>query len=249
MQVSGATVFVTGTNRGIGRAMVPALVAAGAATVYAATRRPDAIADLVAAGGGRVLPIALDVTVPAECEAAAAAAPDVSLLINNAGVNFNTPAIARPDTANAQTEMAVNYFGTLNVIRAFAPVLKANGGGAIVNMISILGLVNFPALGTYSASKAALQSLTQAVRGELFSQGTHVMGVYPGAVDTDMTAGLEMPKLTPDEVVTAIMDGLDRGAEDLIFGDMASGVADGLAADSKAVERNFAEMARQMMEG
>jgi short-subunit dehydrogenase len=167
-------------------------------------------------------------------------AKDVTLLINNAGVNFNTPLMAIESMDNARREMEVNYFGTLAMCRAFQPILKANGGGAIVTMLSILSYVNLPLMGSLCASKAALLSLTQALRAELKAQGTHVMGVAPGAVDTDMTAGVNVPKIQPSYVAAAIVDGLRRRADEIYPGDMAAGVFYGLSGDPKAVEREFA---------
>ncbi|HEU4826404.1 MAG TPA: SDR family NAD(P)-dependent oxidoreductase, partial [Dongiaceae bacterium] len=171
---------------------------------------------------------------------AARAAKDVTLLVNNAGINFNTPLMAIESTDNARREMEVNYFGTLAMCRAFQPILKANGGGAIVNMLSILSHMNLPLMGSLCASKAALLSLTQAVRAELKAQGTHVMGVLPGAVDTDMTAGVNVPKIQPTYVAAAIVDGLRRRADEVYPGDMAAGVFYGLSGDPKGVEREFA---------
>ncbi len=240
MNIQDSIAFVTGTNRGIGRAYVEGLLARGAAKIYAAARDTAAIADLVAAGGGRVVPVALDITDAAAVAEAAAQAADTALLVNNAGFNNNTPLLGIGDLAPARREMETNYFGTLAMCRAFAPVLKASGGGAIVNMLSILSRVNLPMMGSLCASKAAGLSLTQGVRAELAAQGTAVIGVMPGAVDTDMTAGVDIPKMQPAEVVSAALDALEAGIEDVYPGDMATGVAQGLAADPKAVEKEFA---------
>jgi short-subunit dehydrogenase len=195
---------------------------------------------LVAEAPDKLQAIELDVTNKEQIAAAARMAKDVTLLVNNAGVNFNTPLMAIDSTDNARREMEVNYFGTLAMCRAFQPILKANGGGAIVNMLSILSHVNLPLMGSLCASKAALLSLTQALRAELKAQGTHVMGVLPGAVDTDMTAGVNVPKIQPSYVAAAIVDGLNRHAEDIYPGDMAAGVFYGLSGDPKAVEHEFA---------
>ena len=240
MNIEGSVALVSGTSRGIGRAYVEGLLARGAAKIYAAARDPSAIADLVEAGGGRVVPVALDITDPAAVNAAAAQASDVTLLVNNAGFNNNTPLLGAGDLAPARQEMNTNYFGTLAMCRAFAPVLKANGGGAIVNMLSILARVNLPLMGSLCASKAAALSLTQGARAELAGQGTLVIGVMPGAVETDMTAGIDIPKMQPPAVVSAALDAVEAGIEDVYPGDMATGVAQGLAADPKAVEKEFA---------
>jgi NAD(P)-dependent dehydrogenase (short-subunit alcohol dehydrogenase family) len=232
MNVSGSVVLVTGANRGIGQALVAALQAAKAAKIYAASR------DGAAAAPGTVA-LKLDVTKQAEVAAAAQAAGDVTLLINNAGVNFNTPLVKIAALDNARTEMEVNYFGTAAMCRAFAPVLAKNGGGAIVNMLSILARVNLPLMGSLCASKAAALSLTQAVRAELAKQGTRVIGVLPGAVRTRMTEGVDVPKIEPQEVAAAILAAIAGDDEEIYPGEMAAGVKAGLAADPKGVEKQF----------
>ena len=240
MKVEGAVALVTGANGGIGSAICPALIAAGAAKVYACARDPQTLQAMVEAGNGRVVPLLLDVTSDADVAAAAQAAQDVTLLVNNAGYNSNSRLLAEPGLASAEREMAVNYFGTLRMVRAFAPVLKANGGGAIVNMLSILARVNLPIMATLCASKAAALSLTQAARAELARDGIAVIGVMPGAVETRMTAHLSIPKIKPADVAAAVIAAVEAGTEDVYPGDMAQGVAAGLAADPKAVEREFA---------
>jgi len=238
--LAGAVVLVTGTSRGIGPETVRALLAAGAAKVYCAARDPQATTALVAESEALV-PLKLDVTDAAEIAAAAAQCPDVTLLVNNAGVNFNKLLFSGPDADHARVEMETNYFGTLAMCRAFAPVLAANGGGAIVNMLSILAHMNLPEMGSLCASKAAELSLTQALRAELSAQGTHVMAVLPGAVDTDMARDFDGDKLAPAAVAAALVDGLRRGLDEVYPGEMAAGVAAGLATDPKAVEREFAQ--------
>lgn len=238
--VEGAVAFVTGCNRGIGPQTVRALLKGGAKKIYVGSRKLDGVKALVAEAPDKLIPVAIDVTKPEQVAAAAKLATDVTLLVNNAGVNFNTPLFAIENSDNARREMEVNYFGTLGMCRAFQPVLKANGGGGIVNMLSILSLVNLPLMGSLCASKAAGWSLTQALRAELKAQGTHVMGVLPGAVDTDMTAGVNVPKTQPTVIAAAIVHGLKSRADEIYPGDMAAGVAYGLGADPKGVEREFA---------
>ncbi len=238
--VEGAVAFVTGCNRGIGPETVRALLKGGAKKIYVGARRLDGLKSLVAEAPDKLVPVEIDVTKPEQVAAAAKLAKDVTLLLNNAGVNFNTPLFAIESSDNARREMEVNYFGTLGMCRVFQPILKANGGGAIVNMLSILSLVNLPLMGSLCASKAALWSLTQALRAELKTQGTHVMGVLPGAVDTDMTAGVNVPKVQPQVIAAAIVHGLKGRADEIFPGDMAAGVAYGLGADAKSVEREFA---------
>jgi 2-dehydro-3-deoxyglucarate aldolase/4-hydroxy-2-oxoheptanedioate aldolase len=239
--VRGAVALVTGTSRGIGPCLVRALLEGGARRIYCGARDPAETARLVAGASDRLIPLKLDVTSDADVEAIAARAVDVTLLVNNAGVNFNRAFSSADAMANARTEMETNYFGPLRLCRALAPVLRRNGGGTIVNMLSILAHMNLPMMGSLCASKAAALSLTQALRAELASQGTRVVGVLPGAVDTDMTRGLTIPKLAPQEVAASVIDGLRRGLEEIYPGDMAAGVAFGLTLDPKEVERQFAQ--------
>lgn len=240
MKIAGSVALVTGSNRGIGRCYVKTLLAMGAKKVYAAARDIKGVEDLVKANPGKVEAVKLDVTNEAEVKVAAAKCRDVSLLVNNAGANGSSGALAAGSLDAAHREMTVNYFGVLYVTRAFGPVLKANGGGAIVNMLSVVSRVNIPALGTYCASKAAAWSLTQAARAELAKQGTLVVGIFPGAVDTDMAKGIDMPKLDPNDVASIALKAVESGTEDVNVGDMAQGVAAGLLADPKKVEKEFA---------
>ena len=235
MQIEGAVAFVTGANRGIGAAFIEALKAKGAAKIYAAARDPASLEGIEG-----IEAIGLDITDHQAVAAAAARCGDVTLLINNAGVNFNTPVLGAPDLGNARAEMETNYFGTLAMCRAFAPVLKANGGGSIVNILSVLARVSLPLMGSLCASKAAALSMTQSIRAELAAQGTGVFAIMPGAVDTRMTANFPPPKMAPADVVAAALAAVEAGTEDIYPGDMASGVAQGLAADPKAVEKEFA---------
>ncbi|MGZ6126361.1 MAG: SDR family oxidoreductase [Myxococcales bacterium] len=237
MELNGAVALVTGANRGIGAAIVEALVRAGASRVYAAARNPAGLPT----AGGRVVAIALDVTNPEQASQTAAACSDVQVLVNNAGIALGQPVLSAPDTAAAEREMRVNYLGTLNVSRAFVPVLQRNGGGAIVNIVSILGRVSLPRVASYSASKAALYSLTQGMRGELATRGTLVIGVMPGFVDTDMTKNVSAPKLSPHAVAESIMQALRQGIEDVYPGEAAE-IAAALQRDPKGVERQFAKL-------
>jgi NAD(P)-dependent dehydrogenase (short-subunit alcohol dehydrogenase family) len=236
MKVEGCVALVTGTSRGIGRAYVETLAALGARKIYATTRDGTT----TAAPDPRVIVLPLDITNHDAIAAIAKRCSDVTLLINNAGVNFNTGLVAPADIAAARAEMETNYFGTLAMCRAFAPVLKANGGGAIVNMLSITARVNLPLMGSLAASKAAALSLTQGVRAELAQQGTKVLAIMPGAVDTDMTRDFPPPKMAPIDVVHAALAALEQDLEEAYPGDMAMGVHKGLASDPKAVERQFA---------
>ncbi len=242
MKIKDSIAFVTGANRGIGRAIVDALLNAGAKKIYATARDVAALAERTAAEDGRVVPVQLDVTRPEMIDAAVKRAGDVTLLINNAGVAMYAGFIAAGDIKAARAEMEVNYFGPLNMIRAFAPVLAANGGGGVVNLASIASYVNFPALGSYSASKAAVHSLTQAVRAELAAQATQVTGVYPGPVDTDMAKDFPMDKTPPSEVAAAILAAVEAGEEDVYPDAVAVELHAGLLSDPKAVEKQAGEM-------
>ena len=241
-RIKGNVALVSGANRGIGRAIVEELLAAGAAKVYAGARNPATLQDLVAEGDGRVVAIELDVTKSELVERAADQFDDVLLLFNNAGIAAYQGFIATDDDASGRSEMETNYFGTLAMVRAFAPILAANGGGSIINVSSIAGFVNFPVLGSYSASKAAVHSLTQGVRAELSAQGTFVAGVYPGPVDTDLAAPFPMDKTSPNAVARAILTGLESGVEDIFPDPVSAEMHSGILQDPKAVERQAGEM-------
>lgn len=243
--IKGTTALVTGANRGIGEAIVDALVAAGAAKVYAAARNTADLAPLTARHGGRVVSLQVDVTNAAQIAAAIAAAPDVKLLVNNAGFAGHAGGIFTDPkwiTAGRQ-EMDVNFFGTFAFTQAFAPVLAKNGGGAIANIASVASLVNFALLASYSASKAAVHSLTQATRMMLKGQGTQVFGVYPGPIDTRMAEGIPFDKTSPADAAKAIIAGIEAGAEEIFPDPMSQGMGTGYFANPKEMERQIAAMA------
>lgn len=241
--LSNTVALVTGANRGIGAAFVDGLVSRGAAKVYATARRLDSLAPLVERHGDRIEPLVLDVTDPAQVRAAAHRAGDVRILVNNAGVagTAGVPATHLDSAAFERNEFEVNVFGLLSVTRAFIPVLQSNGGGAIVNLGSVASFVNFPLFQTYSASKAAVHSLTQALRVAL--PGTLVVGVYPGAIETDMAADVPLQKSPPAEVVRATLDALEAGEEDVLPDAMAQQLGAGFFADPKGLERQVQQMA------
>ena len=240
MEIRGSIALVTGANRGIGRAFVEALQMGDSTRIYAAARNVSSLADLAAGDPQRIVPVPLDITDLDQVGDAAERCGDVNLLINNAGILVFTGVIAADNLDAARTEMEVNYFGTLAMCRAFAPILASNGGGVVVNMLTIGSVVNFPMIASYCASKAAAHSMTHAVRAELSAQGTHVVGVYPGPVDTDMSAGVDMPKSTPLEIAEAALDAVTKGLEDVYPGDMAASVRDGMVSDPKKLEKEFA---------
>src|SRR5260221_482577 len=191
MQLDGSVALVTGAKRGMGNTTARALLAAGAAKVYVADTDEITAAELAALDATRAVLLHLDITKHDHVSAAARRYNDVQIVINNAGVNRGASLLRAEALDHARAEMEVNYFGTLAMCRAFAPVLKKNGGGAIVNMLSVLARMPYAMLGSYAASKAALASLTYSVRAELAGQGTRVIGVFPGPVDTRMTPGGE----------------------------------------------------------
>ncbi|MGF1610207.1 MAG: SDR family oxidoreductase [Kiloniellales bacterium] len=241
MKVRGSVAVVTGANRGIGKAFVEALAAAGADRLYAGARDPESLSELKSRLDGIVVSIALDVTKPDQVQAAAKLASDATLLINNAGVAQFVGLVGASGLEAARQEMETNYFGVLAMIRAFAPILKANGGGAIATVSSIAGHVNFPALGSYSASKAAVHSLIQGVRGELRAQRTLVVGVYPGPVETDMARDIEAEKVPPAQIATATLEAIEQGLEDVFPDPVSQQLHAGLLSDPKTVERQAAE--------
>ena len=212
-EVRGQTALVTGANRGIGRAIVESLLEHGAAKVYAAVRNTASAAPLAAAHGERVAPLEFDLTNPATIAAAAKRASDVSLVVNNAGVLRTEGPLSAGALDALAFELDTNVYGLLRVAQAFAPVLKANGGGALVQLNSVASLRAFPPFSTYCASKAAAYSLTQSLRVVLAEQGTLVVSVHPGPIKTDMghEAGLddiaEPPSLVGEAVVAALAAG------------------------------------------
>jgi NAD(P)-dependent dehydrogenase (short-subunit alcohol dehydrogenase family) len=240
MQVLGVSALVTGANGGLGKYFVEGLRVQGAAKIYAGARKLDALAELVATDPQRIIPIQLEITDEESVRQAALKCQDVNLLINNAGVGLNQGLIAAPDLSSARAEMEVNYFGTLIMCRAFAPILKQNGGGAIVNMVSMVARVNLPFNGSYGASKAAVLSLTQAVRAELAAQKTLVVAVLPGAIDIGMGKSFPDPKVAPEEVVHDALQAVVDGMEEVYPGEQAKQLNEQLMQDPKAVEKLIA---------
>ena len=245
-RIEGAVALVTGASRGIGRALTEALLARGVKKVYATARDPEALRDL---RNERLVSLQLDVTDADQIRAAGEAASDVELVFSNAGVAFPS-GIAEPTVLDqARREMEVNYFGPLQLIRRLAPTLARNGGGAVVTIGSAAGLTNIAFLPTYSASKAALHSLTQAARILLGAQGTLVFGVYAGPVDTDMSRGLAFPKTSPRDVAFAILDGIEAGQEDIFPDPFAVDFGRQFGSSPKASERRIAAMTAAMLSG
>lgn len=213
MQIANAVVLVTGANRGIGLAFARAALARGARRVYAAARDPDTI-EL-----DGVVPVRLDVTQPEQVQRVARECGDVTLLINNAGIAATGGFLADADLASSRRHLETNFFGPLRMTQAFAPVLAANGGGAVLNVLSIVSWINRPLLGVYGASKSAAWALTNGLRQELHGQGTQVTGLHMGFVDTDLTRGIDAPKATPDAIVRLAYDGLEAGLAEVLADD------------------------------
>lgn len=227
VDISGAVVLVTGANRGIGAEFVEQLKKRGAAKVYAAARD----ASTIDAPG--VHPLELDVTDAHQIEAAATAAGDVQVLINNAGISTGTSLVAG-DEAAIRREMDTNFYGPMLMTRAFAPILRSNGGGAILNVISALSWFALPDAGAYAASKAAAWALTDSTRLELTAQGTHVVAVHMGLVDTDMAQGVAAPKIAPSDLANAGLDAIESGAQEVLADDWAQFIKSGLTLDPES---------------
>ncbi len=227
MDIAGSVALVTGANRGLGREFAAQLLSRGAAKVYATARNPTSITV------PDVEVLALDLLDQDSIDATAAAAADVTLLINNAGVSTYQNLI-HGDMAEIRREMETNFFGTLAVTRAFADTLVRNGGGGIVNVLSALSWFSWNGATSYSAAKAAEWSLTAGTRVELAEHGTQVLGVHLGAADTDMMAGYEGPLLPPADVVSAALDALAAGDSEVLVDDWSRTVKAGLAQDPAA---------------
>ncbi|WP_417222696.1 SDR family oxidoreductase [Achromobacter spanius] len=225
MNLKNAVVLITGANRGLGLAFARVALARGARKVYAAARDPSTI----------TLPgveaIKLDVSNPADVAAAAAHAKDVTLVINNAGIAAMGGFLDADAIESAQRHLDVNLFGSLRVAQAFAPVLAANGGGALLNVLSIASWINGQPLGLYAMSKSAAWAMTNGLRHDLRAQGTQVLGLHMGFVDTDLTKGIDALKSTPDSIVNQAFDGLEAGAEEVLADERTRQVKQGLSAN------------------
>jgi NAD(P)-dependent dehydrogenase (short-subunit alcohol dehydrogenase family) len=244
MKLKDQVVLVTGANRGLGRALVDAALKAGARRVYAAAREPEQLRELAAREPARVVPLALDITSAASLAAAAEQAPDVGVLFNNAGVLSSYNLLTSNADAISQ-DFATNCFGTLAATKAFLPALRragASGGAAVVNVLSLVSLSNMPALGAYSASKAAAFSITQALRYDLTKLGISVHGVFAGAIDTDMVKDMPITKTSPADVASAVIAGLEQGTEDIFPDPMSQGAFATWRRDPKELERQLASM-------
>jgi len=224
MNITGSVALVTGANRGIGRHFVTELLERGAAKVYATARHPEQ----VNIPGAHIL--ALDITDPVSVTAAAAASADVTLLVNNAGI-LTGANLVTGNLDQIRLEMETHFFGTLSVVRAYAPILAVNGGGAIVNVLSALSWFSYVGSNAYAAAKAAEWNMTNGVRLELANQGTLVTGVHLGAADTDIMAGYQGDMIDPGDVARAALDGVSSGAIEVLVDDWSKMIKATLAND------------------
>ncbi|GAB3657163.1 SDR family oxidoreductase [Glycomyces tarimensis] len=232
MKINGATALVTGANRGLGRAFAQHLLDRGADKVYAAARRPETI-DLPG-----VEPIQLDITDPEQVRRAAERAGDVTLLVNNAGINTFQD-LVEGDLDKTRSELETHLFGSLRMVRAFAPVLGVNGGGAIVNVLSASSWFGLKGVNSYHVAKAAQWAMTNGVRLELAGQGTLVTGLHLGMADTDMVAGFDGPKLAPEQVARAAFDGVENEEWEVLADDWSRHIKSSLSSDPRPFYENM----------
>lgn len=225
MKIQNAVALVTGANRGLGLAFTQALLTAGAHKVYAAARDPASVQQ---AG---VVPVRLDVTNAAEVAAAAAELGDVTLVINNAGIIRGSGFLGETGVAAVRAELETNFFGPVHVSRAFAPILGRNGGGAIVNVLSALSWVAFPSSSTYSASKAAAWAFSNGLRNELRGQGTQVLALHVGYMDTDMVREVAAPKSKPEDVARQTLEALEAGKSEILADEVSRRIKQNLSAE------------------
>ncbi|HZG18451.1 MAG TPA: SDR family oxidoreductase [Herbaspirillum sp.] len=223
MKLENAVVLVTGANRGLGLEFAKQALERGARRVYAGARD---IASVKLAG---VEPIELDVTKSEQVKAAVERIGDLSVLINNAGIARVGGLLHAGAQEQLQDHLNTNLFGMLNLSQAFAPVLARQGGGALVNVLSVISMVNSPMLAAYGVSKAAAWSLTNGLRQELREQGTQVMGVHAGFIDTDLTRGFDAPKSRPEDVVRQTLDALEAGALEVFVDEVSRQVHQALS--------------------
>ena len=221
MEIRGSRVLVTGANRGLGRHLTAELVSRGA-HVYAAARKPEAI------DTPEAIPLALDITDSGSVALAASKATDITVLINNAGSSTGSDLLSS-SMDNIRLEMETHYFGTLSVVRAFAPIIVANGGGSVLNILSVLSWITAPSVGAYAAAKSAEWSMTNAIRTQLAPHGVRVAGLHVGYMDTDMTASLKAPKTDPARVAKLAVDGIEDDLSEIVVDERSRQVQAALA--------------------
>ena len=243
MRIEGSTALVTGANRGLGRVYARALLERGAAVVYGGARDASAVTE------PGVTPIELDITDARRVAEVSQRCGDVDLLVNNAGVMKASTFIGPPDLEAARLEMETNYFGTLNMCRAFAPLLALNGGGAVVNMLSVASFYTNPLTASYGASKAAALSLTNGLRIELDVQGTLVVAVHASFIDTDMSAGIDAPKVSPEEVARQALDAVEAGEIEVLADERSRFVKASLSRDHELIYPSVTEFWTSLVGG
>src|SRR5438874_1979061 len=241
MEIEGKRILITGANRGLGRALALACAEAGAGEVVACARRPEELESLVNSADARakLTPVRLDVT-SEEDVSAVAASGRVDVLVNNAGVAVYG-GVLKAGMEEIRREVEINYIGLLRVVRAFAPAMVEHGDGLIVNVASVMGKVSAPALGSYCATKAALLSLSQSLRGDLAGTGVRVIAVLPATIDTDMSRGFGGEKMTAEQAAREIVEAIRSEKTEAPIGDGARGVLAGLSADPVGTEKAFAQ--------
>jgi NAD(P)-dependent dehydrogenase (short-subunit alcohol dehydrogenase family) len=228
MNIENSVVLVTGANRGLGKELVRALVARGARKIYAAARDPGTV-DLAVSPS--IIPLRLDVTSADDLAALATAAPDVALVINNAGISRGSSLLGDRAIAAAHDELATNVFGPLAVTRALAPALARHPESVVVNVLSVLSWLTLPAVATYSLSKSAAWSMTNGLRAELAPQNTHVIAVHVGFMDTEMAASVTQPKIAPSEVARLVLDGIESNAREVLADGISRSVKSALSSE------------------
>jgi NAD(P)-dependent dehydrogenase (short-subunit alcohol dehydrogenase family) len=241
VKIQNATALVTGANRGIGYAFVNALLQAGVRKVYATARDVNSLKAVTDLDANRVIPLQLDVTDQNLVNALATTAPDVTLLINNAGILAFGSILDVPTEAIA-SQFNTNFYGLLNMARVFVPVIEQNNGGAIVNVLSVVALASMPGVAAYNASKAAAWSMTQSLRASVAEKGIAVHAVFPGPVDTAMAAEIEFDKTSPADVAAAVLSGIEAEQEDIFPDSMSTQLYAAWKQDHKAVEKQLAAM-------
>lgn len=241
MEIEGKRILITGANRGLGRALALAGAEAGAGEIVAGARRPEELETLINSVGGRakLTPVRLDVTSDEDVSAAAALGR-VDVLINSAGVAVYG-GILEAGLEEIRREIEINYLGALRMVRAFVPAMVEHGDGLIVNVASILGKVSAPVVGTYCATKAALLSLSQSLRGDLIGSGVRVIAVLPGTIDTDMSRGFGGEKMTAEQAAREIVAAIRSEQTETPIGAGARGILAGLSADPAGTEQAFAQ--------
>lgn len=249
MSIENSVVLVTGANRGIGKAYVEEFLAAGAAKIYLGVRKPESVADIVAQNPDKLIPLKLDVTNERDIKNATLEAQDVTILVNNAGILFFDDVVSPEAADHARKQFETNYIGPLLMIQAFAPILKKNGGGILITVSSIAGQVAFPGFTTYCASKFAARSLILEARAQLATQGTRVIGVYPGPIETDMTKDLHAFDKFPANIVPqATLECIESGEDEVYTDAMSKELHEALLKDPRAIEAQMQDAAREAQE-